>query len=294
VKIKNLKIVALLVALAMFTLMAAVVAAKEEQKGPFTLTAETTGDIDTFEIILTDLDDDGDDDNAKLEIKLEIQDSQGDWELELEGPDGEDLGVLTSESGENEFKLEIKGEVEEGVYLFTFTNTGTDLAQISGEYKVELKGEDDDDDGRYFFDAGARIAIYIIKVEVTYIINIWGIDDDGQGYEAIVISLEDIYELIRERLDLDVTVVINIDDLELEENLFLTESEDGKVKLYLLTTGEFQVNVGPFEDGTVQVFIYDSFPPTRVYRKDFNVYTLLETFAVQAEIDDDGGDDGDD
>lgn len=288
-KLKHMKAVVLLAALVIIGTMVSVVAAKEEQKGPFTLTAETTADTDTFEIVLTDVEDE-DDDKAKLEIKLEIQEQQGDWELELVGPDGEDLGTLTSESGENEFKLEIKGEVESGLYRFTFTNTGTEIAQISGEYNVELKGEDDDD-GRYFFDPGARIALYIIKIEVTYIINIWGIDDDGAGYEALVISLDDIYELIREKLDLDITVVINIDELNLAENLLLTESEDGRVKLYLLTTGEFQVNVGPFEDGTVQVFIYDSFPPTRVYRKDFNVYTLLETFAAQAEFDDDDGSD---
>lgn len=292
----------LVVMLALFSVLVSVVAADDDkQKGPFTLTAEATGDTDTFEIILTeaDLDDDDDDDaddfdDAKLDIKLKIKDSQGDWELELKGPDGEDLGSMSSASGDNHFKVQIKGEVKAGVYTFTFTNTGTDLAQISGDYDVKFNDKDDDDDDRYFFDAGAKIAIYIIKVEVSYIINIWGIDADGAGYEAIVISLEDIYEIVREKLKLDITVVIDVDDLDLEENLLLTTSKDGKIKLYLLTTGEFQVNVGPFEDGTVQVFIYDNFPPTRVYRKDFNVYTLLQIFESQTVIDDDADDDSDD
>ncbi len=65
-----------------------------------------------------------------------------------------------------------------------------------------------------------------------------------------------------------------------EENTLIAEGEQttywGNVSLYLLTTGEIQINVGPDEEGKVRVTIYDAIPPTRVYRYDFDIDEILE------------------
>jgi len=273
--------------------IAAVVSAEDkyEEEGPFSLEAEAEGDEDTLTFVIEA--EDGD----KLEIKLDIDTSEGEWELVLEDPEGNEVGVMTDDdvdnaddvdTGENsdndednddDFKYESEGAVEAGEYVFTFTNTGADPASISGEYSVEVK-----DDDRYFFDPGARVVIYI-HIDI---ISLWGINDDGEGYEAIVIRIDDIKEKIKKHKhskgDYEF-VFVDWDELELEENLLLAESEDGMVRLYILTTGEFQVMVGPFEDGTVQVFVYDSFPPTSVYRLDYNVYTVLDGLEALGEDD---------
>jgi hypothetical protein len=46
-------------------------------------------------------------------------------------------------------------------------------------------------------------------------------------------------------------------------------SRDGWVNIYRLTTGEIQINVGPNQDGLVQVFIVDGAPPRRIYGESF-------------------------
>lgn len=58
-------------------------------------------------------------------------------------------------------------------------------------------------------------------------------------------------------------------------NVQLAVTEDGKIALYRLTTGEFQLNVGPDMAGTVKVAVFDAAPPSRVYYYEFNVYDIL-------------------
>jgi hypothetical protein len=62
---------------------------------------------------------------------------------------------------------------------------------------------------------------------------------------------------------------------EVGENTLLSSSGDGFVSLYLLTTGEFQINIGPDQGGNVAVIIFTGVPPTNMYRRDFNVNDIL-------------------
>lgn len=56
-----------------------------------------------------------------------------------------------------------------------------------------------------------------------------------------------------------------------DKNTLLVQSEDRKFAIYKLTTGEYQVNVGPDKDGKVQEIIFTGLPPTNVYRHEFFV-----------------------
>jgi len=62
------------------------------------------------------------------------------------------------------------------------------------------------------------------------------------------------------------------DATEVTENTLIAQNADGTVAFYKLTTGEYQLNVGPDADGKVEVTIFDGFPPTNTYGYSFNVY----------------------
>jgi hypothetical protein len=48
----------------------------------------------------------------------------------------------------------------------------------------------------------------------------------------------------------------------------------GKTTLYALTTGEFQINIGPDIEGKVVSVIFTGVPPVEVYKHEYNVYAL--------------------
>jgi hypothetical protein len=78
--------------------------------------------------------------------------------------------------------------------------------------------------------------------------------EDGVGWA--------IYRLLRGSdagqfaLDIPETRFENLPDT-VEANCTIDASDDGKVVVYLLTTGEIQINVGPDDEGKVFVFIFD-------------------------------------
>lgn len=62
------------------------------------------------------------------------------------------------------------------------------------------------------------------------------------------------------------------DAMDVAENTLIAQNADGTVSFYKLTTGEYQLNVGPDADGKVEVTIFDGFPATNIYGYSFNVY----------------------
>ncbi|MBI5928955.1 MAG: hypothetical protein HY862_06585 [Chloroflexi bacterium] len=48
-------------------------------------------------------------------------------------------------------------------------------------------------------------------------------------------------------------------------NTLISSTSDGFITVYQLTTGEFQVNVGPLVDGKIHVIIFDGIPRTHTY-----------------------------
>lgn len=51
-------------------------------------------------------------------------------------------------------------------------------------------------------------------------------------------------------------------------------SSIGDTTLYALTTGEFQINIGPDIEGKITSVIFNGLPPGRVYKREFNLYNL--------------------
>lgn len=84
--------------------------------------------------------------------------------------------------------------------------------------------------------------------ENTQFIDIWHLDANGVGQPLLYISREQLWAL----------------PALPAENLLIATSPDGMVNVYKLTTGEYQVNIGPLEDGKVYTTIFDGIPPTTV------------------------------
>jgi hypothetical protein len=58
-------------------------------------------------------------------------------------------------------------------------------------------------------------------------------------------------------------------------NTLIFQSDDGKLAFYKLTSGEYQINVGPDNDGVVHVFIFTGVPPTNIHIHTFTVFDLI-------------------
>ena len=91
----------------------------------------------------------------------------------------------------------------------------------------------------------------------VFALDIWGIDDKGVGYPALYID----------------SATLAGQDIPLE-NALVDHTEDWTIAIYRLSTGEWQINVGPDEKGNVSVTIFDGLPPTNIYHKDFNIYEI--------------------
>ncbi|MBZ0319263.1 MAG: hypothetical protein K8L91_22805 [Anaerolineae bacterium] len=78
-------------------------------------------------------------------------------------------------------------------------------------------------------------------------IDIWQLDGHNVGYPALYISSDELLAL---------------PDFPRENTLIV---RDGFIRVYKLTTGEYQVNIGPLPDGKVHVIIFDGIPPTHTY-----------------------------
>jgi hypothetical protein len=78
-------------------------------------------------------------------------------------------------------------------------------------------------------------------------IDIWQVDENGIWQPALTIAADELLAL---------------PELP-DENLLVARKR--LISVYKLTTGEYQVNVGPLADGKVHVVIFDGIPPTRTY-----------------------------
>jgi hypothetical protein len=91
-------------------------------------------------------------------------------------------------------------------------------------------------------------------------LHIYEINDESEGEFALAITLDDIAPYI---------------DNPPAANTEIKSSASGKVTLYVLTTGELQINIGPDADGNVHVVIFSGLPPTNVYGYSFNVNDIV-------------------
>ncbi len=92
-------------------------------------------------------------------------------------------------------------------------------------------------------------------------ITVYGINGSSEGYLGVHLPLDAMPDC----------------DPPPAENQLLASSEDGKYNIYLLTTCEYQINIGPDAEGKVQVVIFEGVPAdmSSVKYYDFNVYDIL-------------------
>jgi hypothetical protein len=91
-------------------------------------------------------------------------------------------------------------------------------------------------------------------------LNIYEINDESEGEFALSITLDDLAPYV---------------DHPPAANTEIKSSASGKVTLYVLDTGEFQLNIGPDADGNVHVVIFSGLPPTNIYGYSFNVNDIV-------------------
>ena len=92
-------------------------------------------------------------------------------------------------------------------------------------------------------------------------INIYEVNNDGDGSFAFQITQDEIAPYVNQPP---------------ANNTEILASASGKVVFYVLDTGEFQINIGPDENGDVFVLIFDALPPEAIRSYTFNVYDVLD------------------
>ncbi|MBI5928956.1 MAG: hypothetical protein HY862_06590 [Chloroflexi bacterium] len=99
-------------------------------------------------------------------------------------------------------------------------------------------------------DTALPVVIYVpISDAADLFIDIWRLDENNLGYEVLTIPADELLAL---------------PDFP-AENLLIASTADEFIRVYKLTTGEFQVNVGPLVDGKIHVLIFDGIPSTHTY-----------------------------
>jgi hypothetical protein len=109
------------------------------------------------------------------------------------------------------------------------------------------------DGGGHITTVGTLAAVYATRRQG---IQVYAIDSSSQGSLVASISARDLARLPDEP----------------SRNILLNASADGRYAIYKLTTGEYQVNIGPFgADGKVAVTIWRGIPARDIKRSEFFV-----------------------
>jgi hypothetical protein len=102
------------------------------------------------------------------------------------------------------------------------------------------------DDGRINYNNCDKVAIYPMADEDSYGLEVWIVDNVDFPSFGFFVSAADLDKLPDKPA----------------RNIRIAASKDGRTVLYKLTTGEYQVNYGPDEEGKVFVYTFNGLPPT--------------------------------
>ncbi len=139
------------------------------------------------------------------------------------------------------FRIDLYTLYDDGDYAlhtiqFTATCLGYGSAQITFSGNNEADPFFNPNDGRIHADAAAPFAVYCIEPGL----QVYGVNDDGQGWLAFTVDSE----------------AMNADAPD--ENTVIAEA--GNIRLYQLTSGDFQINAGPDAEGKVYVLTWNGCP----------------------------------
>lgn len=110
------------------------------------------------------------------------------------------------------------------------------------------------DDGRLFAGEDLPVVIYPkLDGSGNPFLDFYTVDANGRGRRSLRVLGETLAKL----------------PAQPERNIRIASTPDGLATLYRLTTGEFQVNYLPTDEGKVPVVIFDAISPTHIYRADY-------------------------
>lgn len=89
-------------------------------------------------------------------------------------------------------------------------------------------------------------------------LDVYGVNADGSGFLVFSVSGAELAALP----DCPATNTL----------IAANDPANPTIALYKLTSCQYQLNVGPDQDGKVYVYIFDTIPPTTIYTSEFNVY----------------------
>ena len=87
-------------------------------------------------------------------------------------------------------------------------------------------------------------------------LHVYCVDGDGDGYLSFAVTGADIASYPEQPA----------------ENTLIARDDACPVQFHILTTGEYQVTIGPDEAGDVRAVIFRGLPPGDVYFRDSNIY----------------------
>lgn len=90
-------------------------------------------------------------------------------------------------------------------------------------------------------------------------IDVYGVDEDSNGFLVFSVGKAELNALP----DCPATNIL----------IAANDPANPTIALYKLTTCQYQLNIGPDQDGKVSVYIFDTVPPTTFYTSELNVYT---------------------
>lgn len=90
-------------------------------------------------------------------------------------------------------------------------------------------------------------------------IHIYGVNENSQGYILLALSEADLADLPKNP----------------PENLLIAQIDNPPVAVYLLTTGEYQINIGPDAGGEVSEIIFTGLPPVNLQQHSYNINDIL-------------------
>jgi hypothetical protein len=95
------------------------------------------------------------------------------------------------------------------------------------------------------------------EIDETCSIDIWSVEADGQGKRALKFTSADLAKLP--------------DPEEIENYVMVKSTKNAFITLYKLSTGQYQINVGPDAEGKVYTIDFAGCPPSDVTESTFVV-----------------------
>ena len=193
---------------------------------------------------------------------LRVYDGDGDWIASVGGllwQSGQQ--TFTARVGAGGVLLSADADTNPLRIIFSDSISGADvdmveMVVVSSCY--EVAGEQGVTSSGVLNFTSVGVYVYPTASESGTGLSLWGTDAEGDGYLVAELTGAELETLQA--------------DLPAENTLLATgASLYGDINLYLLTTGEFQINVGADAEGWVRVMIFSAFPVANVSYDSFNV-----------------------